>query len=134
MQVAGLHHAGAVGRGLSCGCGSQARWLVKAGQVCSQGDWRYLPRPWYIQCPCYPRSRPCPQHAHPSVAPARPSGSWPGDRKSTRLNSSHLVISYAVFCLKKKMLVPADAPLIEPDMVSIEECLKSALAKRHELF
>src|SRR2546426_9732612 len=25
------------------------------------------------------------------------------DRKSTRLNSSHLVISYAVFCLKKKM-------------------------------
>src|SRR5256885_6521613 len=30
------------------------------------------------------------------------------DRKSTRLNSSHLVISYAVFCLKKKknMLYP----------------------------
>src|SRR5205807_4879585 len=26
------------------------------------------------------------------------------DRKSTRLNSSHLVISYAVFCLKKKIL------------------------------
>src|SRR5256885_11772892 len=26
----------------------------------------------------------------------------PEDRKSTRLNSSHLVISYAVFCLKKK--------------------------------
>src|SRR2546426_8837232 len=26
----------------------------------------------------------------------------PGDRKSTRQNSSHLVISYAVFCLKKK--------------------------------
>src|SRR3989454_5547984 len=32
---------------------------------------------------------------------ARASGS-PTDRKSTRLNSSHLVISYAVFCLKKK--------------------------------
>src|SRR5256885_4931026 len=35
------------------------------------------------------------------------------DRKSTRLNSSHLVISYAVFCLKKKkknkiyILIPA---------------------------
>src|SRR5256885_4550667 len=28
-------------------------------------------------------------------------GNWQ-DRKSTRLNSSHLVISYAVFCLKKK--------------------------------
>src|SRR5256885_2538181 len=27
-----------------------------------------------------------------------------GDRKSTRLNSSHLVISYAVFCLKKKRM------------------------------
>src|SRR2546426_7570374 len=33
------------------------------------------------------------------VAGAPPAG---GDRKSTRLNSSHLVISYAVFCLKKK--------------------------------
>src|SRR5438034_3458596 len=29
-------------------------------------------------------------------------GSDRGDRKSTRLNSSHTVISYAVFCLKKK--------------------------------
>src|SRR5256885_12534216 len=29
-------------------------------------------------------------------------GFLPRDRKSTRLNSSHLVISYAVFCLKKK--------------------------------
>src|SRR2546426_3718528 len=28
------------------------------------------------------------------------------DRKSTRLNSSHLVISYAVFCLKKKKKSP----------------------------
>src|SRR5256885_14490754 len=27
------------------------------------------------------------------------------DRKSTRLNSSHLVISYAVFCLKKKQIL-----------------------------
>src|SRR2546426_3868212 len=31
-----------------------------------------------------------------------PLGARPSDRKSTRLNSSHLVISYAVFCLKKK--------------------------------
>src|SRR6195256_682986 len=30
-----------------------------------------------------------------------------GDRKSTRLNSSHLGISYAVFCLKKKKLCDA---------------------------
>src|SRR5256885_12964204 len=32
----------------------------------------------------------------------RDSLSFGKDRKSTRLNSSHLVISYAVFCLKKK--------------------------------
>src|SRR5260221_10785524 len=30
------------------------------------------------------------------------AGNRPRDRKSTRLNSSHTVISYAVFCLKKK--------------------------------
>src|SRR5256885_9733205 len=30
------------------------------------------------------------------------------DRKSTRLNSSHLVISYAVFCLKKKKTITAN--------------------------
>src|SRR5690625_5369322 len=29
-------------------------------------------------------------------------GPWAPDRKSTRLNSSHVAISYAVFCLKKK--------------------------------
>src|SRR5256885_11040687 len=36
----------------------------------------------------------------------------PADRKSTRLNSSHLVISYAVFCLKKKNNVHSDSPCI----------------------
>src|SRR5438034_1515628 len=35
------------------------------------------------------------------VVSAEPLG-LPEDRKSTRLNSSHTVISYAVFCLKKK--------------------------------
>src|SRR2546428_4786444 len=33
-----------------------------------------------------------------------------GDRKSTRLNSSHDQISYAVFCLKKKLPAPAQQP------------------------
>src|SRR5438132_8468009 len=41
-----------------------------------------------------------------SVRLDRPAVRWFGrrrrDRKSTRLNSSHTVISYAVFCLKKK--------------------------------
>src|SRR3712207_7196570 len=45
-----------------------------------------------------------------TVTSAVPSGtisSSPSDRKSTRLNSSHANISYAVFCLKKKI------PLLE---------------------
>src|SRR5438094_8286244 len=33
----------------------------------------------------------------------------PADRKSTRLNSSHRTISYAVFCLKKKKIRPPSA-------------------------
>src|SRR5256885_7335507 len=49
-----------------------------------------------------------PLRAHPSRHAPRRRGTHrqlrggQGDRKSTRLNSSHLVISYAVFCLKKK--------------------------------
>src|SRR5258708_25811203 len=42
----------------------------------------------------------------------RDAASVDGDRKSTRLNSSHQIISYAVFCLKKKrthLTVPAAA-------------------------
>src|SRR2546426_6115006 len=39
------------------------------------------------------------------------------DRKSTRLNSSHLVISYAVFCLKKKkQLIPLRDRDHEPEV------------------
>src|SRR5437660_5099317 len=34
--------------------------------------------------------------------PAEREGAFLTDRKSTRLNSSHVAISYAVFCLKKK--------------------------------
>src|SRR5258708_15715178 len=43
------------------------------------------------------------------------------DRKSTRLNSSHQIISYAVFCLKKKQRTiahAADACLIDPEVRS----------------
>src|SRR5688500_19467057 len=36
------------------------------------------------------------------LVPARAAEKRGEDRKSTRLNSSHLVISYAVFCLKNK--------------------------------
>src|SRR2546429_675425 len=55
---------------------------------------------------CGPRPCGCPR------PPRRPEGSRPGwrpesDRKSTRLNSSHGYISYAVFCLKKKTNTPS---------------------------
>src|SRR2546426_6968205 len=41
-------------------------------------------------------------HDSDTRAGVRCDGGARADRKSTRLNSSHLVISYAVFCLKKK--------------------------------
>src|SRR2546426_5996953 len=47
------------------------------------------------------RARAAPQRFAEAVLGGR-------DRKSTRLNSSHLVISYAVFCLKKKKIVVID--------------------------
>src|SRR5699024_11805270 len=39
---------------------------------------------------------------------------WGIDRKSTRLNSSHVSISYAVFCLKKKTRVPTPTARTRP--------------------
>src|SRR5256885_5860691 len=50
-----------------------------------------------------PSSRRGAHHADGDVVAAAPAHHQ--DRKSTRLNSSHLVISYAVFCLKKKKRV-----------------------------
>src|SRR5260221_6712680 len=49
---------------------------------------------------------------NPSSSALAQTGSAGGerDRKSTRLNSSHTVISYAVFCLKKKK-TPVRAPV-----------------------
>src|SRR5256885_12242186 len=47
-----------------------------------------------------------PSAVHPIVMRHPETGASLLDRKSTRLNSSHLVISYAVFCLKKKKIQP----------------------------
>src|SRR5256885_10665686 len=44
----------------------------------------------------------CGENVHPCAANSSLADGLSLDRKSTRLNSSHLVISYAVFCLKKK--------------------------------
>src|SRR2546426_3826656 len=48
------------------------------------------------------------------------------DRKSTRLNSSHLVISYAVFCLKKKKNVLAQE---HPDYATMRSSHRDAAAR-----
>src|SRR5258708_26276303 len=63
-----------------------ARGLRKTYATDAVSQWRrFLPRP-----------------ALPRRWQSRPERWATGDRKSTRLNSSHQIISYAVFCLKKK--------------------------------
>src|SRR2546426_4448864 len=49
-----------------------------------------------------PTPTPTPTPAPTAIPTATATPTPALDRKSTRLNSSHLVISYAVFCLKKK--------------------------------
>src|SRR3712207_6855363 len=59
------------------------------------------------------------RRAHTAVDPYRPSTRTRVDRKSTRLNSSHANISYAVFCLKKKK----NTPLLMPSMtILVQSC------------
>src|SRR2546426_4496339 len=64
---------------------SRARSCTSASGARPRAETSALP-------PLRHHGRPYPHRAIPSET---------GDRKSTRLNSSHLVISYAVFCLKK---------------------------------
>src|SRR5258708_28134903 len=49
-----------------------------------------------------PRLRSSRPHGSGRMREREPRRLGEGDRKSTRLNSSHQIISYAVFCLKKK--------------------------------
>src|SRR3712207_6882370 len=71
------------------------------------------------ECNWFVASATDPQSGDLSVLSDLPAGGWGGtpfhdgmhvtmdpDRKSTRLNSSHANISYAVFCLKKKKILP----------------------------
>src|SRR6266496_5271533 len=58
----------------------------------------------------------CPPRSVPPPPPAR-------DRKSTRLNSSHVEISYAVFCLKKKKKITHKPwPLLEKKYKRNKNC------------
>src|SRR5438874_6348626 len=50
----------------------------------------------------------------PGLERIRESSGGKPDRKSTRLNSSHVEISYAVFCLKKKNNDNASHPTLKP--------------------
>src|SRR5439155_22196469 len=82
-----LFRSGSAPHGSSCACRART----------SSGSWLlWPPRESTHQAPSHSGSR-----EEPS-----PPGCGPGqsckDRKSTRLNSSHVAISYAVFCLKKK--------------------------------
>src|SRR5258708_24920550 len=52
------------------------------------------------------------------------------DRKSTRLNSSHQIISYAVFCLKKKNRAGYCGPFVSPE-VCCHRHLRSHLLLAH---
>src|SRR5207245_10440606 len=91
-----LHVALPISWTTTSGCGTRTRNRVKS-----------FSRPWLI-CTRAELSAPAPDV--PAVT-GRHRRVWPpgrrrpgGDRKSTRLNSSHGSISYAVFCLKKKKI------------------------------
>src|SRR5207249_11689584 len=72
------------------------------------GGQRHMPQPLDALCECSARCAGKPQGSQTEVTAShdfrfeRAIAKADADRKSTRLNSSHVSISYAVFCLKKK--------------------------------
>src|SRR6266571_3115304 len=52
------------------------------------------------------------------------------DRKSTRLNSSHMSISYAVFCLKKKKNFVGTGRMVNQRMRGAGDCIRHAVARQ----
>src|SRR5207245_10111994 len=78
--------------------------LVQAGQPrrqssCPSGQHEQQPAGERVERSSVPGPR-----SGPPADPERGPGTLERDRKSTRLNSSHGSISYAVFCLKKKTI------------------------------
>src|SRR5437773_9601276 len=69
--------------------------------------------------PCFRAAIRCPPTSRPAAGGRRNPA--PLDRKSTRLNSSHITISYAVFCLKKKKKQSA-----------IDACTRSNQPDKHQ--
>src|SRR2546426_6897685 len=84
-----------------------------------------------VQTGAVPRGTGAHRQPVPGVVPTRPVDAGgrgehpprerdqPRDRKSTRLNSSHLVISYAVFCLKKKKDYIDRRKLTQCDLITV---------------
>src|SRR3712207_9024358 len=70
------------------------------------------PYAFFLTPPC-PKARLVRALAYPGRWLRRGCSDAPSDRKSTRLNSSHANISYAVFCLKKKTNNPHTQPLLQ---------------------
>src|SRR6266536_2557025 len=64
--------------------------------------------------------------------PVCPCGKRP-DRKSTRLNSSHEWISYAVFCLKKKTKIEAGQLELNPETVNLAPLLEDVIGTARQL-
>src|SRR5256886_13255138 len=64
-----------------------------------------------------------------TIIPAKETA--PGDRKSTRLNSSHSQISYAVFCLKKKK---QNDDISEPDNAPARKLYRRDFAHPHNIY
>src|SRR5260221_6911179 len=65
------------------------------------------------------------------VDPAGPEEHIGTDRKSTRLNSSHTVISYAVFCLKKKKQRDAIDPAVgEHQFIRRQQLAEDSVLRR----
>src|SRR6267143_3795417 len=70
--------------------------------------------------PICPPARPRCRRRGPRPAP------W-ADRKSTRLNSSHSSISYAVFCLKKKKQIPIQIHELRNKTAFVYGCARTLL-------
>src|SRR2546430_9671790 len=82
--------------------------LFRSSQAGPMGGTRRQRRP---QVP--PRGRSLHASSGPRGGQHGGSGEPAKDRKSTRLNSSHSQISYAVFCLKKKKHARSDEVILE---------------------
>src|SRR2546428_9203425 len=80
------------------------------------GNWRILRYKSHLVGMRFRSERPrgtshtCPRCGKEASTYRSPRAEHRGDRKSTRLNSSHDQISYAVFCLKKKNIISYHLP------------------------